>query len=31
MTAANPILTRFTADDNFEDLLDRLGLGANEM
>ena len=31
MAAANPILTRFTADDNFEDLLDRLGLGANEM
>jgi len=30
MAAINPILTRFTTDASFGDLLTRLGLGANE-
>ena len=30
MATANPILARYTSDDNFEDLLNRLGLGVNE-
>ena len=30
MAAVNPILTRFTDNGQFEDLLDRVGLGINE-